>query len=351
MYYGEDFINMIRRFYPDAKSASGGKELVVRCGFCGDSENPHHSHLYISVPQSPEELSQYHCKKCNAHGIVDDIFLRKYGCTDSKALVDIVQHNSQVLKLPGYARFKNIDIYPLKNECVSDYPWNQQKIAYINQRIGSNFSISDLLSVKVFLNLYDILNQNRLKGTRDPRVLEALNKNFIGFISYDNSYAILRKCTEEQLHPSINKRYVNYHIVNKMDDSKDFYVLPTTINIEDPTPVKIHIAEGVFDILSIWYNLRYRNIRQELFVAAAGKSYVQALGFILKETGIINYEIHFYPDADVRDDYFQYMVLNKVALLPSDIYVHRNICNGEKDYGVPGNRVIDSTRKIMEMII
>jgi hypothetical protein len=112
-------------------------------------------------------------------------------------------------------------------------------------------------------------------------------------------------------------------------------------------PVKIHLAEGQFDILSIFYNLNNCNREQNIYIACGGKSYAQALEFILLETGIINYEIHYYPDIDVSDkDFFD--IQRKIQLLPANIFIHRNTYPGEKDFGVPMNRIIDSVRVINE---
>jgi hypothetical protein len=44
-------------------------------------------------------------------------------------------------------------------------------------------------------------------------------------------------------------------------------------------------------------------------------------------------------------------VQKKIQLLPSDIYIHRNMFEGEKDYGVPLNRIKDSVRIIRETYI
>lgn len=344
----QNFINMVRSFYPQAKIASGGKELVLRCLQCGDSKNINHAHLYIKVPQAEDEIALYHCKKCNSKGIVDDVFLRRYGCDDARVLVDIVKHNNDLKKHPKYNSLRHMSIYPLKNTFVSNNSWNQMKINYINNRIGSNFQIQHLLSLKIFLNLYDILNQNRLKATRHQMITDALNEHFVGFISYDNSYSILRKIDDVELYKSVNKRYINYNIIDKFDDTKDFYVIPSKVNPEDINPVNIHIAEGVFDILSVFYNLNNCNTYQNIYIASAGKSYLQALNFILNETGLINYNIHIYPDNDVNDYELNKLVLNSINLLSANVYIHRNMCINEKDYGVPKDRIKDQVSVIYE---
>ena len=345
---GQTFINMMKSFYPQLKVASGGKEIILRCQRCGDSRDPKHAHLYIKVPQTADEMALYHCKKCNSKGIVDDVFLRNYGCEDSRVLVDVIKHNNDLKKSPNYTMMRQMSIYPLRNTFISDKPWNQAKINYINSRIGSNFQIGHLLSLKIFLNLYDILDQNRLEGTRHKMITDALNEHFIGFISFDNSYSIMRKVDDAELYKTVNKRYINYNIIDKFEDTKDFYVIPTKVNVEDPTPVNIHIAEGVFDILSIFYNLNRCNLTQNIYIASAGKSYSQALNFILSETGIVNYNIHIYPDNDVSDYELDNLILRGIKMLAANIFIHRNAYPNEKDYGVPANRIKDQVKVIYE---
>ena len=338
---GQNYINAIKSIIPTAKVASGGKELVIRCPFCGDSKNLRHAHFYISVPQNQEEISMYQCKRCPNKGIVTDELLRKLGCNDSNLIIEVTKHNAEVMSLPRYRTLKRINIYPLRWDLISERPTNVAKLSYINSRIGAKFSFADIVKLKIFLNLYDIININRLELTRYQNICDSLDEYFIGFISYDNSYCGLRKVVNKELYQSINKRYINYSLVNKADDRKNFYVIPTQVDVLNPYPIRIHIAEGQFDILSIYYNLNQCNSYQNIYIASGGKSYLQALEFILLETGIINYEIHFYPDIDVSDQEFAYSVKNRMDLLPGDIYIHRNTFAGEKDFGVPANRIKD----------
>ena len=152
--YGERFIQMIQRSIPGAKPESGRREIVVRCKFCGDSQNPNHAHLYIKVPQSSQDLALYDCKKCPSRGYVDDEFLRKYGVNDSSVLIEITKHNNDVLKSPNYKRFANAKILPLTNDYIRKDSNNQFKLDYINNRIGSKFTFKDITDLKIFLNLY-----------------------------------------------------------------------------------------------------------------------------------------------------------------------------------------------------
>ena len=337
MLTGASFIAAFKNFYPAAKAASGGTEIVCRCPFCGDSHNLQHSHLYISVPISQDDISMYHCKRCNEHGILNDIVLRKLNCNDTQFIVDIVNHNNKVLSLPKYSTIKSINIYPLRYNWISNRKTNAEKLEYINKRIGSNFSEIELSGLKIFLNLYDIITQNKLELTRHQMVVNDLDQYFIGFISYDNSYAGLRKITDMELYKTVNKRYINYALVNKMDSSKNYYIIPSDIDITNPLSVKIHLAEGQFDVLSIFYNLNHCNRFQNIYIACGGKSYRQALEFILTEFGLINYEVHYYPDRDVSDQELYYSTISRLSNIPSRIVIHRNIMS--KDFGVPMNQI------------
>lgn len=348
--YGRNFINMIKSVVPGAKEASGATELVVRCPFCGDSKNPRNAHFYISVPTNQDELSFYCCQKCPAGGILNDEVIRKLGCEDATVMSQLLIHNNRVMKLPKYKSLKKINIYPLSNNYIRNSSNNQYKLDYINKRIGSNFTFKDILDLKIFLNLYDVLNSNKLELTRHKNITDGLDGYFIGFISYDNSFCSMRKITDKELYKSINKRYINYSLVNKDNNSKAYYIIPTNIDMLNPLPVRIHIAEGAFDILSIYYNLNKCDKYQNVYIACGGKSYIQAIEFILTEIGVINYELHFYPDKDVTDYDFN-MLLNKINLLPTNMYIHRNVFEGEKDFGVELCKIKEVVKFIPEVYI
>lgn len=345
--FGYDYINMIRSIIPTAKTGSNNTEIIVRCPFCGDSKILSHAHFYMSVPSNGEDISMYHCKKCLAKGIVDAELLRTLGCTDSNILIYVTRHNTEVLNLPKYKTLKSIDVYPLKNDYIRDDDNNKYKLKYINDRIGSNFSYNDLLNLKIFLNLYDVINRNKLNLTRYKMNCDQLDRYFVGFISYDNSFCRLRKIVNIDINKYVNKRYINYTFVDKTSNKKNMYVIPTNIDVFSKEPIKIHIAEGQFDILSIYYNLNNCCRLNNIYIACNGKSYIQAVEFILQETGIVNYELHFYPDRDVSDYEFN-NYLSRIRMLPCDIFIHRNMYNNEKDYGVPMNRIKDTVSVIRE---
>lgn len=338
MLCGEEFINFVKSIYPNAKPVSGRRYITVRCKFCGDSKDPKHMHLYIKVPQDPSQLPFYRCFKCPAKGIADDEFFKLYGCNDPNLLAEYRNQVAAVKQNPKYATMAILRGAPLINR-INLKPYNQIKLDYINQRIGSNFGLDDLGKLKIFLNLEDMIANNNLRPTMGSQDIATLEQYFFGFISYDNRRATMRKYIKENFTNWIGDlRYINYNFIYNNDDSKSFYVIPSQIDIANPLPTQIHIAEGVFDILSIFHNLNQCNAKQQIYIAASGKRYKQALQFVLSTIGVINYEVHYYIDNDVSDQEFSYLIKN-THLLPTKTYFHRNIFPNEKDYGVSLTRI------------
>lgn len=344
--FGQEFINLIKSIDPSAKAVAGNREIRTRCPFCGDSENKSHAHFYMKVPQDNNELSFYECKRaiCGAKGVVNAELLRKLGCTDSNTIVEVEQHNSVVMKTPKFKTLKVIDIYPLMNDYIRESELNQYKLGYINLRLGSSFTYQDILSLKIFLNLGDVISRNRLELTRSDYTIDFLDKYFIGFISHDNSYCGLRKIVSDnvELPENINMRYVNYVLVNKNDNKKNFYTIPSRVDFFNPSPMNIHIAEGQFDILGVFHNIMHCERVNNIYAAACGKSYLNVLSFILTTIGLINFNVHLYPDKDVSDYVFKSVVQSVMNIRPGiKVYIHRNMYPGEKDFGVPANRIKD----------
>ena len=343
--YGEGFIEMIRRIQPTAKVASGGREIVLRCRYCGDSDDIRKAHMYVKVPQSPDDISLYECKKCKTSGIVNNDFLQMYDCNDPEIFMTISKQVNDHMHSSKYTAIRIQKRYNLDNTLVRDIEKIQTKIDYINTRLGVSLSIEDWLQLKVCFNLDNLLLKNRLEASREPYVVSMLRDHFVGFISYDNTCVIERKYDDLELPDFINRKYIVYKLFPNMDHGKSYYTIPTQIDLLNPLPVDIHIAEGVFDILGIYLNLNKCSNKQNIYISANGKSYLQALKFILTDLGIINFNIHLYPDMDVSDREFNKLVLKKIKGLISPtckVYIHRNTYPGEKDYGVPMERIHDT---------
>ncbi len=322
----------------NAKSVSGETEVNCRCFYCPDSKDLSHGHFYISIPEN-DEPSLFYCQKCHSSGIVSHNVLMEWGIFDIELSTSLAKYNKKIMKLSKNSKYLSEEtIYNIRNTYITDNELSQRKLSYINNRLGLQFTYADLLSNKIILNLRDLLNQNNITNyTRHLDIIDQLDRYFIGFVSYDNGFINMRNLSSKLviLHKSIDKRYVNYNIFGKYNNTKRFYIIPTAIDINSPEPIKIHLAEGVFDILSIKYNLRKDN---GIYASINGSGYFGLIKFFILSLKIMNAEIHIYPDADIKD----YKINNiKYQLTPFNfpIYIHRNIMEGEKDFGVRMERI------------
>ena len=174
---------------PSAQYASGKNEILMKCPFCGDSPDPKHKHFYISLKEGQPHF--YNCFKCNEKGIITSKTLRMMSIFDMDATVELDLYNKSIMNTTaskvnyktGFANIRNM---------ISNNDLSRAKLAYINKRLGLNLTLNDLKDLKICPNLSDLLSCNRIdKLTRDIRVVEDLNKYFIGFISADNNFFLL----------------------------------------------------------------------------------------------------------------------------------------------------------------
>lgn len=328
---------------PEAKLASGGREINCRCRICGDSPNIQSKHMYIGLGDA-NTPPMYNCFKCNESGIVNGRFLRSIQLYDADMITQLNYYINRIINQPGNQIYRNFNkIYKLKvfnsKSTLSEY-----KLAYLNKRLGLNLSYNDATSMRIVLNLGELLYVNRINElTRHPNIVDQLSKYFIGFLSLDNAFVILRNIkdvidSKAQIYEGIDKRYVNYNIFNKLDNHMNYYTVPSDpIDLCDPEPTVINIAEGAFDIISISENIiknRYRNI----YMAIRGNAYLNAMKYFIEDLGMINIQFNIFADNDIKDYHLQ-NIANYLSPFNNPVYLHRNIYPNEKDFGVDISRI------------
>ena len=338
---------LLNTIQPWAKEASGGREINCRCFYCPDSKTRSKGHMYIKIPQSENDVSTFYCQKCKTTGIVTSKTLMDWDIYDSSIASEIAKYNKDVLNKPQNRMFRDYDIYKINNVTPKDSKLSRFKLAYINNRLGTNLTYQDCVNLKIILNLKDIIIVNKLKYTRYDQIVDALDIGFLGFLSFDNAFINMRNLDIlENPHESINKRYINYNLVGKFDNTCRFYTIPTTINLLSLSnqPLQLHIAEGSFDILSIYLNLRKNP--NAIYTAIGGSGYKGILKYFISKLRLPNLEIHIYPDSDIsRDQMID--AARYVQIFGYNLYIHRNTFPGEKDFGVPINKINDSIERII----
>lgn len=319
---------------PDAVPASGGKEILMRCRFCGDSQSDRNAkHLYVSLG-SADKPPVYNCFKCGSHGLLSKRVLED--------IVDTIDDNELVSTLNGalstYSKkhriFGNNMVFNVRLNYNNPDALDDVKLGYINRRLGLNLGYKDLIANKIALNLQNLIIDNRIQElTRDERSVVELGESFLGFLSMNNGYVTMKNLRPGKVSKYVDHKYVDYPLFKSESNSRRFYSIPTQLNLIDPTPIKVHIAEGCFDMLGIFYHVCGGNRYQNLYINCGDKAYNNVIKMLLKDYGLINCEFYLYPDNDVdtRDIY--------ADTFGRPLHIIRNRYPGEKDFGVPESRI------------
>lgn len=325
-----------------AKAASGGREIIKRCHICGDSRDPSSRHMYIGLRDG---VILYNCFKCNASGVVDSKFFRDLGCYDVDMINICNKNNAKGSSLINQNK-SSFYRKRIPNLTITEDSRTMKKLEYINNRLGIRLKLSDLAEFKIVPNLYDYLNHNDMpRLTRYKDVCDQLDLYFLGFLSADNAYLIMRRLVDKnEVLQAVQGRYVNYNIYDLKDNSYRYYILPGFV---DPTRhIRINIAEGPFDILGVRFNTNAHDYNNSIYAAIGGKSYINLVKFFITEYGFMNFELHIYADNDV-DNYEIEKISTVLNPYRTPIYLHRNTFPGEKDYGVTSDHIIDSMMQIL----
>lgn len=337
MFDANEYRNFLLSNMPFAKPASGLSEVVCKCMYCPDDGD--HHHMYISIPQVEGQPSKFNCFKCGTSGYVTSRRLIEWQIFDPEWGIILSDYNKSIYNNPLYrSLYINNGICNIRNTFIREDELSFKKLQYINDRLGLNLSFQNCLDNKIVLNINDLLRENYInKITRSINFINELNKSFVGFLSYDNNFINLRNMENGSW---IKDRYVNYNIFGKEDNTKKMYTIPVDINLY--YPIKVHIAEGPFDILSIKYNLR-KEYDNNIYTAIAGNAYKGVLRELIINRKLINLEIHLYPDSDYND-YSLNDIINFIKPFGFNIFIHRNQI--DKDMGVPINKISETIERV-----
>ena len=336
--FQEELRDYLLANFPDAKVVSGGKEVNMRCRFCGDSQkDPRKKRLYISLGY--DKPPQYNCFNCGESGYLTPEVLRDLGLYDYDIAEKLVEYNRN-MRSKNPSIYRDRDVYTVNNTFVRDDPVSYKKLEYLNNRLGTNLTFRQALDLKIIINLKDLLACNYLRSSESPQFTTELDEHFIGFLSEDNNFIMFRNVDS-----TLGMRHYKYNLHGKVDSSKRYYIPHVYLDLINPQPVDICIAEGPFDILGIMHNTMLPSDRI-LPMAIGGKAYINAIKHVIGHLGIINARIHLYVDADVSTDSIKYGLIKSLMPFDLDIFIHRNLYPGEKDFGVSPERINEGVQQI-----
>lgn len=332
-------ISMLKTL-PVCKPSSNLKNWTVRCPYCGDSKTANHGHFSILIDTSSDRPMLYRCFRCNESGILTEDTLNdlRIGISeDLKNSINIYNKKSSFIS-------RKLDL-PKKYEVPE---WNHdgisyQKIEYINSRLGTNISYDEAREYKIILNFTDFLLHNNIPiGMKDSMIkvgtVRELDKNYVGFLSSNNNKITFRNINDRGFFGRYYK--VTLDLINTSPNT--FYALNSMYDLVYTDDIHIFIAEGTFDILSIFKNLNYAALSNRLFIASCGFGFNRIIKYLIYQGVTTDINLHIFADNDKSDKEILQMFQNSFYRIWIDkIIIHRNSYPGEKDFGVPKERIND----------
>lgn len=288
----------------------------IRCPLCGDSQKDfNHAHCYIKCSEDPSEPLLYYCFRCNSHGRVNAKFLEKLNV------------KPELISMIGKQKYNRIGVFTKANVNIvcGDPIISSPQMAYIEHRLGKGFNENDLNRFKI------VWDMNNVRQHVKERVAHALptNHSSISFLSDDMSMLITRTFEENAEESQWNKQKLF------VSPNKSFYTIKSAVDLFTPDTITVNIAEGIFDVLSIFKN--FCESPADIFIATLGSNYISAVDYAISK-GFIgsNVILKIYIDWEVDERSLRYG-LKKYKWLFREIHIYRNVLY--KDVGVRLDRI------------
>jgi len=319
---------------------SAKNELMIRCCYCGDSQKSAlHTHMYIGLDNA--YCFPYYCQKCTSSGNVDRNFLKDINVLDYVLMGELEKFNKENTRTRKNKKFSDstYDVKSLlkkENLVLPDFNGTSRekaKLDYINSRYSFDLEPEQYIQdYKVIFSFKQFIEQNEIEDINlNDYMLKNIIRNYIGFLSSDQSYIIFRN-----IDPNCkkNERYYMYNIFNNQA-GKRFYTCSSRIDLLTPK-IELVMSEGPFDIVGIREYFYKGNTENKIFTSVNGKGYGLIVNHFAR-LGFLNMDITIYSDADVNMGLYynlkrqnSVMGSNRVKILYNSI---------EKDYGTKLNRI------------
>jgi hypothetical protein len=306
-------------------------QIRCRCIFCGDSiSDERATHLYIKIDPYNNEPILYNCFRgsCGMSGVLTPQVLREFEIRDLDLSSSLTSYNNQSMKNLNTQINRNdrdldlkIPAYKTVNKRLVD------KKDYLCNRLGVDLSFKELYDLRTVFSLYDFLNLNKIDTlTMKKNITDIIDKDYIGFLTVRNEFIIFRN-----IYNNKNMRYIKYPIFKTLENTKKFYTIPNQIDLLTNDKIIINIAEGVFDILGVYFNVYDKKINNTIYIAVTGTGYYTPLKYFLDKGVFGNVELNIFSDRGIHENFYVKKLKNIMPWL-NDIDVFYNKLS--KDFGV-----------------
>lgn len=332
-------VNAFLRSIPRYRESGDGSQVTVKCPFCGDSNKSDHGHLSIKVDVGTGEPMWYQCFRadCGAKGVLTPKVLDMLGCRDPETLIELDNYNKTVnVKSDKGFVSKRSRSYQIVNVIRSD---NQTKLEYLNQRLGVKFTPDLLRQFKIQLSLYSFLEINFIHSLPFTKHrCDLLDEYAICFLSMYEDYMICRDITKDLL---TGFRYTIYRSSGKpRPDDMKLYSIPTELDLLDPNPAEINVAEGTFSVIGAYLHCDGvgKSARNNIWLANCGSEYEKTIMHVVKQYGLVDVIIHIWSDSEIGIEKYEklYNRIHKRTRIHG-MYVHYN--TKKEDFGYPAEDI------------
>jgi len=304
--------------------------VAIRCTFCGDSRKSAEStHLYIKVNMSEDEPVLFMCHRCDTSGILTPSVLRSLDINDLSLNSGLIRYNKVAMKNMKYHLGVINNEFDFKVPSPDpDDARNIFKKKYFESRLGIKTTFEEMVELKSIFQLGQFLKYNDIERlTVDPKKAKALHDDYLGFLTSKNEFINFR-----QVYESPYKRYEKYSIFKNLDNTRKFYTIPNQVDLLTNKKITINMAEGVFDILGVYYHLYNKEKKNMIYSAMCGAGYITVIKYFIKMGVIDNVDVNIYSDNDRHPGFYKALEkeispwVNKVNLFYNE---------KKKDYGFP----------------
>lgn len=322
-------------------------EFQTRCPYCGDSTKLNTGHLYLEIDTENGYNVPFFCQKCPASGVVTPDVLEMLGNTDEELRNGIQALNRRGGYKKGYNREDQYRYF--ERELPDEYRY-PNKIAYLSQRMGIEFTHEELQEMKVVTSLYDFLLKNNIKTSPFRKEMRmVLERDYIGFLSSGNSHLLFRDTTGTHG----DYPWIKYPIEEDCRRNRVFYGMESMVDILTEDPITINLSEGVMDAIGVCYHLDHH--KENTFnIAICGQFYNTIIWHMI-EVGAFgsNVTLNIFSDNDKNftdhevigtSEAYQTKCLSRYRDLFKEINLYYNLKS--KDYGTQKDKIIVKKRKI-----
>ena len=341
----KEHIIALLKTLPVCGQSSNGKNFVVRCPYCGDSTKQNHGHFSILIDLTSDAPMIYRCLRCNESGTLTSQVLEDLNLNLSQALQKNLAHVN--LLSGGTSDYFRDKIKPFKIPIPKDTAENARKLDYINRRLGTSLDYKKCVEYHIVLSVVEFMRENGIKISKEnngksvdvkPAVILELERNYLGFLSSNNNKITFRDITPDQKGYFGRYYKLTVDLFNRTPNT--FYGLKNQFNILYTGPIDIHIAEGTFDILSVYENLPHEESQNALFFASCGYGFGTILKYLVFMGVDTDVTLHIYSDADKSDsEHRRALRKHSLDIWLDKVIIHRNGYPGEKDFGVPKDHI------------